>query len=105
MTPAESSADAAIGSDAGAPLHWRAGDWQGPPVDVSINPETGGLRAIQAVLQDRTPERTGTTPPRATRSGLPEFDTTPWAGGERYRDETHDVAFALTSAGHFVTRI
>jgi hypothetical protein len=35
-----------------APLHWRIGDWQKPPLDISLHPSSGALEEVQIVFQD-----------------------------------------------------
>lgn len=44
----------AVGQDASdAPLHWRAGDWSKPPLDVRLS-DVGAVESIQFVFQDES---------------------------------------------------
>lgn len=77
------------------PLHWRAGKWDKPPVDIRVDPVDGQLRAVQVVIQHPLSEKSGATPkaPRIRR-GVPFFDLGAWQGGKPYLDETTDVGLS-----------
>src|SRR5438067_13457866 len=74
------------------PLHWRAGTWTKPPLDIEIKPDNGRLRALQLVLQDESvPLASNAVLPSIVRPGVPIFDTSVWSGSDRYRDERMSV--------------
>ena len=76
-----------------APLHWRAGLWDKPPLDISLAPD-GRLTAVQFVLQDeRVPRSDGLQLSGAGPGGSwPVFDVVSWPDG-RYLDEEVVVSF------------
>ncbi len=76
-----------------APLHWRAGLWDKPPLDVSLASD-GRLAAVQFVLQDeRVPRSEGLQFSGAGSGGSwPVFDVASWTDG-RYLDEEVVVSF------------
>ncbi len=86
------------------PLHWRAGDWTKPPLDVSLSPQ-GRIEAVQFVLQD---ERVGRVSMRVQRpvaqSGTAVFAVDDWAA-DRYLDERIEVSAARSGTDELVLRI
>jgi hypothetical protein len=67
------------------PLHWRAGTWTKPPLDVELDAR-GRLVGLQFVLQDeRVPVGEGSVLPERD-TALPIFDVTAWPH-DRYLDE------------------
>lgn len=86
------------------PLHWRAGLWDKPPLDVSLAPD-GRLAGVQFVLQDeRVPRSNGPQlPGDETGGSWPVFEVASWSDG-RYLDEEMAVSFERTS-GLLVLRI
>lgn len=80
-----------------APLHWRAGLWNKPPLDVSLVPN-GRLAAVQFVLQDeRVPRSESLNLSWDGTGGIwPVFDVGSWPDG-RYLDE--EIAVSLERMG------
>ena len=80
------------------PLHWRAGDWSKPPIDIEVDPTSGLLLNVQLVLQDeRVLPRCARPVGEAEAAGVPRFDVSTWARGERYQDETMCVTIAWSA--------
>ncbi len=86
-----------------APLHWRAGLWSKPPLDLSLD-AAGQLVALQFALQDERVLPGEATLLAAPETGLPVFDVNEWPS-ERYRDEKIPVEPIRTSSGDLVVRI
>jgi hypothetical protein len=85
------------------PLHWRAGTWSKPPLDLSLD-DHGRLVGLQFVLQDeRVPAGQWTVFPDP-EVGLPVFDVRGWPS-ERYRDETMVVQASRLSSGELALRL
>lgn len=83
------------------PLHWRAGDWTKPPVDIEVNPDDGFIQSIQVVLQD---ERVGMRAPiegHTPALGLPLVVVADWPT-DRYWDEHCPVAMARATTGELI---
>lgn len=73
------------------PLHWRAGDWSKPPIDIALDEDTGRFQSLQFVLQDEVIER-GTLPgidlaTLTSETGVPIFERGLWSDDEHYADE------------------
>ena len=84
--------DVALDKSALPSLHWRAGNWTKPPLDVAVDPEDGRLRGIQIVLQDEgVPDGKYRVNALEVRRGVPAFDVGTWANSDRYVDETIPV--------------
>jgi hypothetical protein len=67
------------------PLHWRAGDWTKPPLDLRLN-TAGFVQGIQLVFQDEVVEAgEAILPPSELSMGLPAFDVSDWPD-DRYVD-------------------
>ncbi len=82
-----------------APLHWRIGLWNKPPIDIEIDAADGHLRGLQIVLQDEAITAQIPAPiSHKVLSGLPDFDVTKWPLTDRYLDEVADVTVAWTSS-------
>lgn len=81
-----------------APLHWRAGLWDKPPLDVSLRPD-GRLVGVQFVLQDEKVPRGDGPPPSSGESGggWPVFEVRSWPE-KRYVDEKIAVSFERAAA-------
>jgi hypothetical protein len=95
--------DVDVGSREPVPLHWRAGTWTKPPLDVFLDSE-GHLAGFQLVLQDeRVALSKGSNAP-LLESGLPVFDTTLWPA-DRYLDEHMKVSTVRLSTGELVVGI
>jgi hypothetical protein len=78
--------DVRVGSDfTPAPLHWRAGDWTKPPLDLAFSPD-GRLETIQIVLQDETLGGAGSRIDVPVVAGHATFDVQRWPA-DRYLDE------------------
>lgn len=90
-------------AESAAPLHWRAGAWTKPPLDVSLDDE-GRLISIQFVLQDErvSPGQWSVLPD--PEGAAPVFDVKNWPA-ERYRDETLAVTASRLSGGELALRI
>ncbi|SRR6266498_4411173 len=73
------------GNKSSAPLHWRAGDWTKPPLDIEINPSDGTVQAIQFVLQDERARVTSVREISEWKDGTPVVNTAGWPD-DRYRD-------------------
>ncbi|GLV58223.1 hypothetical protein KDH_50560 [Dictyobacter sp. S3.2.2.5] len=76
-------------ADLSVPLHWRAGDWSKPPIDIALDADTGQFQSLQLVLQDETIGRTTllSAEMAASSEGRPIFARTAWRNDERYIDE------------------
>jgi hypothetical protein len=86
------------------PLHWRAGDWTKPPLDIELNHVNGAVQGLQLVLQDEHVS-TGTlevTPESA--AGIPVAEITDWPG-DRYRDVQCDVAVTRGESNELIVRL
>ncbi len=102
-TPGVVLVEVVLGSDA-APLHWRVGLWDKPPLDISMD-RSGRLLGVQFVLQDERVDRNGAVAERAVNdSGRPVFEVTSWPE-DRYLDVEAAVVATRTSAGSLVLRI
>lgn len=102
-TPGVVLVEVGLGSDP-APLHWRAGSWDKPPLDISMD-ASGRLLAVQFVLQDEWVERDGTATERApSELGRPVFDVSSWPD-DRYLDVEASVTAVRTPEGTLVLRI
>jgi hypothetical protein len=71
------------------PFHWRAGDWSKPPIDITLEADTGRFQSLQLVLQDETITRTTLLSAESTEpsKGIPIFARADWSNNERYIDE------------------
>lgn len=76
--------DVEAGSASAAPLHWRAGDWTKPPLDLRIS-DQGIVESIQFVFQDEQVEAAEIVIPSEPEPGLPVFDVHGWPQ-DRYLD-------------------
>lgn len=87
-----------------APLHWRAGDWTKPPLDVSLTPD-GRVVGFQFVLQDeRVPEEDVTAQRQVKWAGTPVFVVDGWPT-DRYCDERLVVSPVRSLTGELVLRL
>lgn len=103
-TPGVVLIDVALeGQAPSAPLHWRAGTWSKPPLDLSLD-DQGRPVGLQFVLQDeRVPTGHWTVFPDP-EEGLPLFDIGDWPS-ERYCDETMSVEASRLSGGELALRL
>lgn len=102
-TPGVVLVELVLGSDR-APLHWRVGLWDKPPLDISMD-ASGRLLGVQFVLQDERVERDDTaTESGASESGRPVFDVATWPD-DRYLDVEAPVTAVRTPEGTLVLRI
>lgn len=77
--------DVEVGQEtSGAPLHWRAGDWTKPPLDLRLS-ASGSVESIQFVFQDEAVEPGESVLPSRSEIGSPIFDVAKWPEG-RYVD-------------------
>jgi hypothetical protein len=97
--------DVGLGGDRDpAPLHWRAGEWSKPPLDLAIDPLSGRLQALQFVLQDERVPVEEVAPLPAGQQGVPVFEVAGWPA-DRYRDVRCPVAAIRSQAGELVLRL
>jgi len=85
------------------PLHWRAGTWEKPPLDVFLN-EEGQLVGMQFVIQDEHLELGFGEMPVKAKTGAPRFDVSFWPT-DRYKDETISVSAKRVPGGELVLHI
>ena len=85
------------------PLHWRAGDWSKPPLDVRLSPR-GMLENIQIVLQDESVDMGEAAVPSEGMRGLPVFDVQGWPAG-RYSDTRIEVEILRLARGELYAAI
>jgi hypothetical protein len=84
------------------PLHWRAGDWVKPPLDVALT-RAGQIQGIQVVLQDEAVEMSATS--RAQDEfGIPSFEVDDWPA-DRYSDFRVKVKLRRMLSGEFIATI
>ena len=87
-----------------APLHWRAGDWTKPPLDIEVNPVVVPSRAFRLCFQDeQVPEGT----PRVGYEGavgIPLVDVEGWPE-DRYRDIRCPVEVTRATTGELVATL
>ena len=88
-----------------APKHWRVGDWNKPPLDISLNNE-GLIQNIQIVLQDESVAfaKPASQPPANEEAGLPSFNVDQWPS-DRYLDARSDVTVVRSITDELVVRI
>jgi len=96
--------DVAVGQDASdAPLHWRAGDWSKPPLDVRLS-DVGAVESIQFVFQDESVNAGEVVMPAEVEVGLPTFDVGEWPA-DRYSDARVDVRTLRLPSGELYAAI
>lgn len=84
------------------PLHWRVGTWEKPPLDIALD-SRGSLVSVQLVLQDEKLDLCRWTSLDRSRSCLPIFDISAWAG-DRYQDERIALTVCKLSSGELGVR-
>lgn len=92
------------GSRSLSPLHWRAGDWTKPPLDIELNPDHGAVQAVQIVLQDENVPRRATIASQDCVVGVPVVDVAGWPT-DRYRDVRRSMQVARASTGELVIKL
>lgn len=96
--------DAAVGEVAtSTPLHWRAGDWSKPPLDVRLS-DNGEVESIQFVFQDESVDVGDVVPPSEMATGLPTFEVGAWPP-DRYSDVHLPVTTLRLPSGHLYAAI
>ena len=96
--------DVAVVQDASTvPLHWRAGNWTKPPLDLRLN-EMGGLESIQFAFQDESVDSGQSSLPDVSEVGLPTFDVHGWPA-DRYIDVRILVETVRLPSGELYTAI
>lgn len=91
------------GSVSSAPLHWRAGDWTKPPLDIRLSGE-GAIESIQFVFQDEVIEENDVIPPTNVETGVPRFDVDAWPSN-RYSDARVSVKTMRLPSGELYAKI
>ncbi len=77
--------DVTVGDGVSAvPVHWRAGDWTKPPLDLRLS-RAGVVEQIQFVFQDESVDAGDLLLPAGPEAGLPIFDLDGWPE-DRYLD-------------------
>lgn len=76
------------------PYHWRLADGKNPPLDVSIDPESGLLREITFFIADKKIKQLP-EPSYRSGNGNPAFQTNSWREDEYYLDEEGLVSVSL----------
>lgn len=96
--------DVAVGQGASdAPLHWRAGDWTKPPLDVQLS-DVGAVEGIQFVFQDEAVDVGEVVMPADAEVGLPTFDVGQWPA-DRYTDAHVEVRTVRLQSGELYAAI
>lgn len=96
--------DVMVGQDASdAPLHWRAGDWTKPPLDLRLS-DAGSVENIQFVFQDKSVGSGQVALPSKSEIGLPTFDVRAWPEG-RYVDARIAVRTSRLPSGELYAAI
>jgi hypothetical protein len=72
-----------------APLHWRAGDWSKPPLDMRMS-SIGDIEGVQFVFQDESIFSNTDPFPATAEVGVPVFDVHAWPD-DRYLDTLVNV--------------
>jgi hypothetical protein len=105
LTTGVAIVDVKVGSQStSAPLHWRAGDWTKPPLDISLSPE-GFIEGIQVVFQDEAllaSEKDADRPPEEPR--IPRFEVGQWTAN-RYLDYRAELRVARFVSGELSVSI
>jgi hypothetical protein len=96
--------DVAVGEfGASAPLHWRAGDWTKPPLDIRLSDE-GAVESVQFVFQDESVEVDDVVLPSDVEVGFPRFDVDEWPS-DRYSDVRVPVTTLRLPSGELYATI
>jgi hypothetical protein len=96
--------DIKIGSQSTpAPLHWRAGDWTKPPLDISLSPE-GLVESIQVVFQDEEVTMVDGDVATEEEPGVPSFRVDEWPA-DRYLDVRTGVRAVRLASGELLVSI
>jgi hypothetical protein len=85
------------------PIHWRAGDWTKPPLDISLSHE-GRIEGIQIVFQDEKVPIGGRESATKEESGIPSFDVGAWSA-DRYLDVHTSVRSVRLPSGELLVSI
>ena len=96
--------DVKVGSQSTqAPLHWRAGDWTKPPLDVSLGLD-GRIECLQVVFQDEVVMMAEGERAVQEEPGSPSFEVEQWPP-DRYLDIRTDVRAARLASGELLVSI
>ena len=96
--------DVVVGSRSSpAPLHWLAGDWSKPPLDVALGPG-GQIESVQVVFQDEAVAMTEADVSSRDELGLPSFELDGWPAN-RYLDVRTDVHAARIASDELLVSI
>jgi hypothetical protein len=87
-------------------MHWRAGDWTKPPLDISLSPD-GRIENVKVVFQDEVvaiapDERQILNEPSAP--GFPFFDLHEWPS-DRYLDAHASVHYRRLDSGELLVTL
>lgn len=69
------------------PFHWRLADGKNPPLDISIDPESGLLREITFFIEGKITAQNTFQPSYKSGKGQPVFQIIRWEKDEYYLDE------------------
>lgn len=86
-----------------APLHWPAGDWTKPPLDISLS-EIGRVEGVQVVFQDEVIDTADAALSTDVDVGVPLFDVDEWPA-DRYLDARLNVRASRLASGHLLVTI
>jgi hypothetical protein len=92
--------DLSIGSQSAVPLHWRAGDWSKPPIDLAVSAD-GYLESLQIVLQDEDASLPSTVQITESLPWTVKVHTEEWPEN-RYRDAIMPINIRRTDIGELV---
>jgi hypothetical protein len=96
--------DVKIGSSSTpTPLHWRAGDWTKPPLDVSFS-LNGQIESVQVVFQDESVMTAEGAAAVREEPGVPSFEIEQWPL-DRYLDVQTGVRSARLASGELLVSI
>lgn len=86
-----------------APLHWRAGDWSKPPLDIRLS-DVGAVESIQFVFQDEAVDAGEVVNSAPAEVGVPTFDVGDWPA-DRYSDSRVGVRTLRLPSGELYAAI
>ena len=77
------------------PFHWRLADGKNPPLDISIDPESGLLREITFFIEGKIADQNAFLPSYKSDKGQPVFQIKRWGKNEYYLDEEGMIDITL----------